>query len=153
MLFFTILFLAYSVTVLIRGRSFHQLQVELGEEEIKKQRLGTERYVENTEILAKALLTSFLFLLPLLIIESIYLTKAVKVDPYLYPSLVALVLFIGQFIFGVLKVKKKVDLSTEQKVDKYRKQLSRTRTFGGFINALLWTSYFGYMTYVLLFLV
>lgn len=152
MLSISILFLLYCVYTLVNGRAFHTT-INLGTEEvILKSKLG-DRYSPNMEVMLKILALLLLFLFPLIIIELVFLTKAIHIDPFYVPSLIALSVFLTSLFAGIVKGFKKPSLITEEDFEKYRRKNTRKRTLFSTISALFWTVYFGYITYALMFII
>lgn len=150
MLFFTILFLTFSLATLLSGGLFKEMKAELLEEDIKKVKQGTDNYkFDNYGLGVKALLLT-VFIITYLITLLIYLTKAIHIDSLFYPSLLALAYSLTSVLIGIF-FKKKKDLSTDEKIEKARKKARKGRSFKGFFLSLLWVIYFGYMAYTLVF--
>lgn len=150
MLFLTLFFLIYYVILLVKGNFFQGIRVELGEEEIKKQKIGMDNYKPDESLAIKTLLWAA-FLIPFSITNIIYLCIATQHDPLKYPTLGLLIYFTVSLIWGIIKGKTKVDLSSEDKINKYRKKLNQKRTFKGTVFQLIWVAYFTYMAYNLVF--
>ncbi|MGG3890222.1 hypothetical protein [Metabacillus fastidiosus] len=150
MLFLTFVFLIWYSVLLLKGNIFHNLGMEIGEEEIRKQRLGTDNYKADENLTIKILLISC-FLIPMIVVLVIYLCVGIQYDPLKYPTLTLLVYYVGSLLLGVLKNKKKIDLSSEDKIEKYRKKLKKKRTVKGILLQLIWTTYFLYMAYNIVF--
>ncbi|TCJ00423.1 hypothetical protein E0Y62_26885 [Cytobacillus praedii] len=146
----TIVFFIYYVILFIKGNPYHRMRILFGEEEIRKQKLGIDSYKPDETLVVKSLLL-LLFLVPFSITSIIYLCVGVQIDPYKYPTLVLLVIYIISFLWGVINGRKKVDLSSEEKILKYRKKLEKKRTLNGTFFQILWIAYFSYMAYFLIF--
>ncbi|KON87466.1 hypothetical protein AF332_11930 [Sporosarcina globispora] len=148
MLFLTLFFLIYYVVLLVKGNFFQGVRIAMGEDEIKKQKLGMDNYKPDSDLVIKTLLL-MLFIIPFSITIIIYLCVATQYDLLKYPTLGLLVYYTVSLMWGFIKGKTKIDLSSEDKIEKYRKKLQRKRTLKGTLLQLIWVAYFGYMAYML----
>ncbi|PHA03060.1 hypothetical protein COE51_01575 [Bacillus pseudomycoides] len=150
MIFFTVLFLTYYCITLAKGKVFSGFLKEACEEEIKKQRVGADNYKANDEFVVKSLFF-VLFAVVFLITAFSYYCVALKYDPLKYPTLILLFYTIVEFSRGFVKGKKKVDLSTEEQANAYRRKAAKTRTLKGTLIQLTSITYFTYMLLQLVF--
>lgn len=148
MLFLSVVFVALSLVTLVKGRLFHQIIIDLGEEEIRKNTV--DDYRPNKELVAPTI-GLIIYGLISLTTYIIYLTNAVGLDPLKYPSLIMLVWYIFGFIIGYMKGKKKMDYTDKSKLNNLRNKLYRRRTFKGTIRSIVTLTYFIYMIYILVF--
>ncbi|MGZ9868248.1 hypothetical protein ACU3L3_07475 [Priestia endophytica] len=149
--FFTILFLVFSIVALIKGDIFQSVKITMGEDEIKRQQLGTDNYVPDKKMIG-SLLTIFLVMLPFAIAKMIYLCVALSYDPFTYPTLALLVYLITSLIIGFTKKKTKIDLSTDKKIEDYRKSLNKKRTVKGVLISIVYIVHLAYMLVAMAFM-
>lgn len=151
MLFWTVIFITYTLAVLVNGNLFYNdmqkagelfLQNAITEDKTEKERLGKE--------IIKAIWKMFL-IFPLIIVMIVYLFKAIQIDIYKYPSII--MLFYSLFTTFVFNNKKivKHDLSTEEDRNEYRIYLKNIKkyTLKGFITEIVYLIYFVYMFWIL----
>ena len=150
MIFWTLVFITFTLIKLIKGSIFKETLIKVAEIAVK----GS--YPELSEEEKKNLQTEsfrigwqyFLFGLIVIIVHIIYLLNAIDLDPIKYPTLLMIAWIILAFVKGI--VSKKLDLSTEEKRKSYlAKVYLSKRTLSGTILNLVFLSYFGYMFYLL----
>lgn len=148
MLFLTLVFLGLGAYGMLKGKLFYKLGIELAEDTISKQ--TNENYTPNKELGMKTL-----FYIPLMLIYIItyviYLTKAVNIDPLVYPTLIMMLTYVLTTVFNFARGNKTPDLKVEENLIKYKARAFRKRTFVGFVRSLMAVTYFSYMIYVLVF--
>jgi hypothetical protein len=155
MLFWTVAFLTFYLTCLIKGNIFHDAQIKAGEYKIEKaeaQELGkTEIIIKEIDDKYKENNWFYILIVPLFIVFLVYIFKAFEIDIYKYPTTIILAIFILNVIF--VKSIKMPDLSTKENRDKYKIILyqSKKYTFKSFIINLFYLTYFIYMFYLLVF--
>lgn len=150
MVFFTIVFLIFYITLLAKGNIFLKLHSIFAEEEVRKQKEGSDNYKPSEDMIG-ATIIMLIVGLPLILGQFIYLCNAIKYDTYTYPTLILLTYTVVNFIVTSIKNKKKVDLSTEDKVEKYRAKYNKKRTVKGTLFQITYTVYFLYMLIQLIF--
>lgn len=146
--FFTVIMLTVYLTVLLKGKLFTGFRLELAEVEVKKYR--DEEYEIESELGVKTLLFLVFYSIPLILIDVALVCVGLQHDPYLYPSLVMLTYLIFVVVTSLANKKKKPDLSTDEKVEKYLKKVKKKYTLRGTLVSLLWISYFVYLLYILI---
>lgn len=151
LIFFTVVFVAYYLISVVKGKPFKSLIEAIGEDDIRKQREGSDNYKMDKDLVLKMLLTVFLFMIPFVVIQLIYLCNALNDDPYKYPTLSLLAYYFFIIVWIAVKGKKKRDLSTDRAIEKYRKTLKKNRTVKGTLISLAFLVYFIYMLIVLAF--
>lgn len=145
---FTILLFVYYFVLLFKGSYFQNLMIEMGEEAIRKQKEG-DKYKADEKFAIKILFT-FVFIIFLTMVQLTYKCIALGIGDAKLISAAVLAYTILSFALNLSKNKTR-DLSTEIKINKYRSKLYQTRTFRGTVNALIFTAYYGYMFYILVF--
>ncbi len=120
--FLTVLILSLHIFVLFNGRLFPEFRAELAEQEIKKHRVGTDRFVTDEELGIKAIMYLFLFAIPVMLLHVFLISIGLINDPYLYPSLGILTFIIASIIVQALRNKKGNDLTIESNAEKYREK-------------------------------
>lgn len=148
MIMLTILLFVYYFILLFKGSYFQNLKIEVGEEAIRKQKEGDE-YKPNEKTGIK-LLCVLGFGLVFMFVELLYKCTALGIGDAKLISAAVLAYTILSFALNLTKKKTK-DLSTEININKYRSKLYQTRTLQGTTNALIFTAYYGYMFYILVF--
>jgi hypothetical protein len=149
MVFWTILFFAISFYGLFKGSIFaptakKMIEINMGLAEGEdKDKLGAE-FIKNGCL-------PLIFACSVLFAEIIYLIIALQVDTLKYPTIVAIIVLIFGFIF--LKSKKKYsDMNAKElEIEKAKLITYKSITLKSFVKSLLWSTYFGYMFYVLVF--
>ncbi|OME55564.1 hypothetical protein BSK59_13905 [Paenibacillus odorifer] len=150
MVFWTIVFFAISFYGIFKGSVFApsiktttKINIEIAE--------GGDKEKLGIEFLKKGcfpLVMAFVFV----IAEIIYLINALSVDPYKYPTIAVILIIIFTFIFAKSKNKKYDDMSkSELEKEKAKLLINKNITIKSFLNAIVWSLYFGYMFYVLVF--
>ncbi|MET3209660.1 UNVERIFIED_CONTAM: hypothetical protein ABIC26_002607 [Paenibacillus sp. PvR008] len=151
MIFWTIVFIALHFILLVKGNVLRDTTIRNGELEIKTATEGVQTKVQ-LEMLKN--LAPTLLLIPIVIIELIYLFTATDNDFFKFPTLI----MIAMNIIGFVRFKKtsnqKRDLSTEEKRNEYRKELYSTkrRSLKSTLINLVDVIYYVYMLYCLVFL-
>lgn len=146
MTFLTIFFFAFSLAALVKGNMFKKLRIDVGEYEIKKAIDSTAKVEESLLI---RMLSLIFFMSAIMVLEIIYLLKALHIDPYIYPTIIMILLILTGYIFT--KSSKK-DLATESGIAEYRKKLhDNKRKVSGILRSVLKVIYFAYMFYILVF--
>lgn len=148
MLFLSLVFLGLGVFGLLKGKLFYKLRIELGEETIKKQTI--DNYTQSKDLGIKVLI-SLPIMLIYIVVYLVYLTKAVYIDPLVYPTFIMLLTYILTTVFNFAKGNKTPDLKIEENLIKYKAKMYKKRTFVGFVKSLMAVAYFSYMIYVLVF--
>lgn len=150
MLFLTLVFITWFLTLLIKGNPIANLSIRITEVGVKaSEGKSLTKDEENTSV--KFVLAVFGMLI-LWIIQIIYLIKAIPIDTYKYPTFI----MIAYLIFTIVTTKKpksKINLTTEEGKMEYRKvgyQIEK-KTFTGVIKTLIFLAYYGYMFYLLAF--
>lgn len=148
MIMLTILLFVYYLVLLFKGSYFQNLNIEIGEEKIKQHKEGAE-YKANEKFAIK-ILVAFVFAVFLTISQLFYACIALGIGDAKLISAAVLAYTILSFAINLTK-NKTTDLSTEIKINKYRSKLYQTRTLRGTVNGLIFTAYYGYMFYILVF--
>lgn len=151
MLFWTIILFIVNAAML-KSDNFI-MKMYKGINEIKLEQLENTLSDEDKKEHATKLLISFVVAAFILITTYIYIFSAIKVDPYLYPTLAMLAYHVLSWI--KLKSPKNLEKMNEKELEEFKLKtdLLTKFGFGKFLKALFETSYFAYMIYVLLFLV
>ncbi|MFQ3543456.1 hypothetical protein Q7A53_05170 [Halobacillus rhizosphaerae] len=144
MVFWTIIFLVFNVILITKIKSLQENLIKIVEHEIKDFEQG---YVSEppTDLLINSLKT--LILIPLFIGQLVYVSFAVLVDPFLYPSIVLLVLMIISLLKTFIKKTNKIE--SKEDIMKVRKRVYK-RKYRAYLNPTIWISYFIYMLIVLI---
>lgn len=150
MIFWTLVFFAISLYGLIRGSIFFEaakriklLSIDKAQGKIDADTLGKEFVNDGCLQWIAAVI--------LAVAELIYLVNAFHYDTYKVPTLLAVILFLMAFISASLKKSiSKMD-EDELVIEKAKVQRSKKITFSNIIKSLVWTVYFGYMLYILVF--
>lgn len=145
MLFFALLFIFTSVYGLIKGKLFYNEILDSVKADIKK---ASGEITEVPKEIAVKLIVIMLYLSFYGIAQWVFIIKSLTIDPYLYPTLGVILFIFLNFVINISKKNK--DLTTEEGRAKYLVKQSRRYTFSGFINKLVYITYFGYMFAVLL---
>lgn len=145
MLFLTLLFVFFYGYALAKGRLFYDLQIELLEFQIKKEK-GQVDKVSN-ELGLKALLL-VVYMVAIILFLAIYLVKATGSDPLLYPTLGVIILNFLSLVVGSAFNKKR-DLSDEKQAIRALVKQQDRYTFKGVAFNLIYLTYFIYMFLVL----
>lgn len=149
MIFWTILFLTIGLYGVFKGPLFS----ETG----KKLKMLNIRHAEGESAdklldeYVKAGCLPIITALILTVIEFIYLVNAISFDIYKIPTLVAIMYFIISFIASFMK--KNVSKMDEYELAKEKVKALQTKnvTYKTVIKNLIWSTYFGYMLYILIF--
>lgn len=150
MIFWTLVFFVVSLYGLIRGSFFFEttkriklLSIDKAQGKIDADTLGKEFVKDGCLQWIAAVI--------LAVAEFIYLVNAFHYDTYKIPTLLAVLLFVLAFI--IASFKKNINKMDENElvVEKAKVQESKKITFSNTIKSLVWTVYFGYMLYVLVF--
>lgn len=152
MLFWTVVFFTFYLVLLAKGNLTYNTTIKSGELMIKLyEQSKTEKEV-NSEVFK----TNWPILLyfPVFLGTFIYYISALTVDVNKYPTIGILIYLITTMVFSKSKNNKQ-DLTTNEGRQKYREQLYKTkkRTFTGTIKQLVFLTYFGYMFYLLVFVI
>ncbi|MCA1027047.1 hypothetical protein LCM23_13175 [Cytobacillus kochii] len=143
MIFLTVILLIFQLAVLIKGNPWYEINKLFGEEEIRKQQVGSDNYIPDKKLLEGALITIALGI-PYILFLLLYLCFSINYDPHTLPTIILLAYFILSVLVAVLKNKKK-DLSSEKKVAAFRKKFNKRHTFRGKVIQLVFISYYTYM--------
>ena len=148
MLFLTLFFITTFLVLLFKRDSSGILK-KFAEIDIKKENkeIDDKEYIEET---LKVGCIPFIFVFIFTILEAIYFIKAFSIDIYLYPTIVATMIFIIGIVKSFVKKKDNCDLTTEIGKTEYINKNTK-RTFKGIVKQLLWLAYFSYMFYILVF--
>lgn len=146
MLFLSLLFVLISAYTLIRGKLFHGFLMEHADWEVKIKR-GDEKEFPK-EMLVKSGMVG-IFAMVMFIIEVLFVVSALKVDPYLFPTLFFIVITFLNTVSSA-NSKNKKDLATEVGRVKYLTKVYKKRTFKGTILSLINFTYFTYLFLVVL---
>lgn len=149
MVFFTVFFLIVSLISLVKGSLFRNIYVTFGEEAIKAYKLGKD-YKPDGKLGLKLFLSS-VFALFISLSQFIYYCIAINYDNFKYPTLCFMVYFILVLVWSIAKRRSKLDLSTDEKIHKYRAKLYRGQTFKSTIAQLANVAYFAYMMWQIVF--
>lgn len=147
MIFLTLVFIAWTLAVLTKGKLFYDDLVLLGEYNLAKEK-GESTYDQQNKA-NKAALKVIIVVMPMMIANILYLIHAISIDPYKYPTIIVLAYTILNFVFSLSKKKDK--LETEMDVFKYKAKLYRRYTVLGFVRNIAWLGYYSYMFCVLVF--
>lgn len=148
MVFFTVVMLVLNLILLVSGGFFHSIKVEIGEEEIKKAKVGTDNYKRDHDFEVRVILMG-LYTLFMTLLYFMYFSIAISFDPYLYPTLILLTYMIIVILYAFASRNKKLDLTSDEQVAKLRKRLGKKRTFRNTMVQITFIIYFGYMLYYL----
>ena len=154
MLFWTVVFFTFYLVIFAKGNPMYNNIIKTGELTIKLYEQGKTEKEINKELFDNN--WPYLFYIPLVLGTFIYYINALTVDIYKYPTIGILVYLIFTMAFSKYSNNKsKNDLTTEGGRQKYREQLYkiRKRTFKGMIKQLIFLSYYGYMFYLLVFVI
>jgi hypothetical protein len=134
--------------IFLFNNPFKKENIKVGEFNIKKAKGETtnEKYKIETKSVLQVILVIFLFFF-----EIIYLIYAINIDPYKYPTIVLLLYFIISTVLINKNQQRQPDLSIEENITKYRKELYKPKTFISALTNFIYCCYFGYMFYVLVF--
>ncbi len=141
--------LMVEVFLLAYGKPFKQTMIDLGEESIKKAKVGADNYRPSID-LGLPSLGLILTMVSTLVFDLLYLSLAFGHDPLAYPTLSLLGLYVLSIIAAVIKGKIKPDLTTDSGIHKYRNKLKSGRSFISIASILIWIAYYVYMLYVLI---
>lgn len=154
-LFLTVYFFGISLYSAITGRSPNDnLLIAMSKFEVNE--MKTENKEMKTKLVKDFMRRNaiqFIFLFFVAIINIIYVVVALNYDVYKYPTVAVIVYLIVKFILNSNKTEKNKKLSTEEQISKKEKQqqsLGKWR-FSIFLGSLIWTCYYGYMFYILVF--
>jgi hypothetical protein len=151
MVFWTIVFFAVSLYGVFRGSIFSPSGKKLKEISIKM----TEGNKEDENKLAIEALKAGCFPViigfTMIIAEVIYLIAALTYDNYKFPTIVAILLIIMSFVFNKNNKQIKDMSADELTIEKAKLIKQKSVTLGSIVKGLLWTVYFGYMFYILVF--
>lgn len=150
MTFFTVLFIGYFLYALSKGNVLYNSSIKFGEIYISyHEGKITDREFTVTSI---KMYTQIIFMLLLFLIQFIYLTVALSVDPYKYPTIFIILWIIASFTLGVKASKKQPKIKED--IEAFRKHLYtniKKRTFKGTVYQLISLVYFCFMFYILVF--
>jgi len=145
--FLTVLILSLHIFVLFNGRLFPEFRKEIAENEIKKQRVGVDRFVTDDELGIKAIAYLFLFAIPVMLLHVFLISVGLMNDPYLYPSLGMLTFIIVNIVIQAL-TNKKEDLTVESNAEEYREKLTRQHSVKNKLVLLVYIAYLVYLLWV-----
>lgn len=150
MIFWSIVFFTTSFYSLIKGGMFRKSLIKLKKIEIEKIETGDDKkYILES---LKTGCFAIVALLTLVVARIFFLINAIGYDVYKYPTIAAILLIILRFV-KTKKTKKIEEMTADELIIHKAELLKPTkRTFKQFLRSLLWTVYFGYMFYVLVFL-
>ena len=154
MTFLSLMFIVLYLSFLVKGGNslLNKLMTQFEEFQLKK---GSPNYSmsedETTEMGLKIIFMCILGI-TLIICFIVFFIGALKIDIYLYPTL----LMIALFILNLLSIKstKEYDLTTEEGRYEKRRDIEKSthRTIKGTIKQLMYLGYFSYIFYILVFL-
>ncbi|TVY09844.1 hypothetical protein [Paenibacillus cremeus] len=149
MIFWTLVFITTSLLTLFNKGIFQSLNQKMKQLELK--RLGDGNDEAYTKEFVKFGCFSLIAGMALFVAQIVYIIKAIEIDPYKYPSILAVAIVIICFLR--MKKSKKTSEMNEQELIIYKAELlkPKKRTFLQVVLSLLWAAYFGYMFYVLVF--
>lgn len=152
MLFWTVVFITYYLSSLIKGNLYYNILKANGDLILKQAQVESKREKENLslEILKKSW-TMFLAI-PLMLAEIIYLINAIAVDVHKFPSILILIYTLLSVVIAY-KNPKKTDLTTVEGRVKYQIELDKVKkySFKKFFSNLVFVTYFAYMFYIIVF--
>jgi hypothetical protein len=149
MVFWTIVFIIFYLSLLLKGSPFYKKRIEYGELEIKKFEGGDKEELSTQQM--KTIGFPFVCLWCLIIVEIFYLGSALDNDPNKYPTIVAMLILVLNVLLS--KNSNNDDLSKEEDMRKYKVKLYKTKrwSFKGVTSNLIYLTYFCYMFYILVF--
>jgi positive regulator of sigma E activity len=153
MVFWTVVFIIYYFSLIVRGNLFYDIEKKVSELTIKQSL--TENKKDKDEITEQILKSSWsmFLMIPLVIVMFIYLFNAITIDINKYPSIVMLFyVLITTFVFkGKGKDKSKHDLTTEEGRLRFKIDAEKIKrySFKSFIRQSIYLGYFLYMFYIL----
>lgn len=150
MIFWTLVFLLISLYGLFRGPLFFEstkntklLGIDMAQGKIDDEALGKELIKNGCLPLVAALI--------LAIVEVIYLVNAIHYDPLKIPTLVGILYLIIYTVASSYKKNiNKMD-ENELMIERAKTEKLKRFSFSSVIKGLVWTVYFGYMLYILVF--
>ncbi|MBD8836245.1 hypothetical protein IFU39_00230 [Paenibacillus sp. CFBP 13594] len=154
MIFLSILFFALNLYMIFKGPLFSETgkKLKLLEiSEVEGKRADSEYKSKVVDGFMKDGCLPLIMALLLTIVEVIYLVVAIGFDPIKIPTLLAILFFIFTWIQASLKKKVKDMTDSEIVIEKAKLQSRKSVTYSSVLKAIMWTTYFGYMTYILVF--
>ena len=150
MIFWTLFFFTISFYGVFKGSIFASNSRKMIEMNIRAIESGDKE--ELTNYFIKEGLTFWISAVFILIAEIWYLIHALGIeDVSKYPTIAALILCVITFIISFGK-KKYEDMTQEElNIEKEKLKNYKNITIKSFINSVLWSAYYGYMFYVLVF--
>ncbi|WEG18648.1 hypothetical protein PQ478_09215 [Alkalihalophilus pseudofirmus] len=149
----TVILLTVAIYNVVTGKLFKSFIVQAGEYQIKEFRKEEIKDEETIKLVIK-LVFVLLATLSLLTLTIVYLCFALSYDPFVYPSLAMLSLYILNIIVSLIRSKKlKGAPKSEDDVRKLQSKIYRKRTFKSTVIGVVGLAYYLYMFAALVFLV
>ncbi|WP_431785918.1 hypothetical protein [Paenibacillus lactis] len=149
MLFWTIFFLTISLYGVFKGPIFSETGKKLKQLNIRK--AEGESADDIIEEYIKAGCLPIIAALGLMVSQIIYLVNAFSYDTYKYPTVLVISFFIVNFIANSMKKDVSKMNKLELAIEKEKASRAKNVTIGSICRGLIWSAYFGYMFYVLVF--
>ncbi|MEM4994800.1 hypothetical protein WKH56_19760 [Priestia sp. SB1] len=97
------------------------------------------------------MLLCFVPLIGVVIVQFLYYCFSLNSDPYLFPTLIMLLYLVLGFVYGIVRPKKKADLTVERNAEKHLKKLEK-RSLKQTLSSLVYVTYFAYMLFAAVFM-
>ncbi|MNH66465.1 hypothetical protein D3C73_184960 [compost metagenome] len=149
MLFWTILFFTISLYGVFKGPLFSETGKKLKQLNIRK--AEGESADDLIDDYIKTGCLPIIVALGLTVSQIIYLVNAFSYDIYKYPTVLVISFFIVNFIANSMKKDVSKMNKLELAIEKEKASRVKNVTTGSVCRGLVWSTYFGYMFYVLVF--
>lgn len=154
MIFLSLLFIFIYLSLLIKGQNslLNKLIFQLDEFSLKKETNANSISEDESIKMGTKIIFTLILGITLFICFIVFFIKALKIDIYLYPTLIMIALFFINLLSA--KSSKKYDLTTEDGRYEKKKDMEKLkhRSLKGVIIQLFYLGYFSYIFYILVFL-
>ncbi|KAA9007248.1 hypothetical protein F4V43_01815 [Paenibacillus spiritus] len=150
MIFWTLVFFVINLLGLLGRSMFYEtnkrlelLSIDKAQEKIDDEKLN-EEFIKNGCL-------QWIVAVALAVAEVIYLINAIRYDVYKVPTLGAIIFLVLSFV--VVSFKKNINKMNENELILRRAIVENSKriTLFSVVSGLVWTTYFGYMFYILVF--